>query len=98
MKNIGYLQAHSIIRPKTAMWHATHRRRSWAHVHSNLRYVNPTPMVSDSLQNYTGEAAPAFQFLYIVPTTWDETHVLGANSASIPQLFAATVRSRIWAA
>ena len=42
-------------------------------------YENPIPMVSDSPQNYTGEAAPAFQFLKDVPTTWDETHVLNGE-------------------
>lgn len=42
-------------------------------------YENPVPMVSDSPQNYAGEAAPAFQFLKDVPTTWDETHVLGGE-------------------
>ncbi len=39
-------------------------------------YENPIPMVSDSPQNYDGEAAPAFQFLKDVPTTWDETHAV----------------------
>ena len=42
-------------------------------------YENPIPMVSDSPQNYTGEAAAAFQFLKDVPTTWDETHVIGGE-------------------
>jgi alpha-glucosidase len=42
-------------------------------------YENPVPMVSDSPQNYEGEAAPAFQFLKDVPTTWDETHVVGGE-------------------
>ncbi|CAN5462456.1 glycoside hydrolase family 97 protein [soil metagenome] len=42
-------------------------------------YENPVPMVSDSPQNYEGEAAPAFQFLKDVPTTWDEIHVLGGE-------------------
>lgn len=40
-------------------------------------YENPVPMVSDSPQNYKGQAA--FQFLKDVPTTWDETHVLGGT-------------------
>ena len=42
-------------------------------------YENPVPMVSDSPQNYAGEAAAAFQFLKDVPTTWDETHVVGGE-------------------
>ncbi len=42
-------------------------------------YENPVPMVSDSPQNYEGEAAPAFQFLKDVPTTWDETHVVAGD-------------------
>jgi len=43
-------------------------------------YENPVPMVSDSPQNYTGEAAAAFQFLKDVPTTWDETRVVGGSA------------------
>jgi len=42
-------------------------------------YENPVPMVSDSPQNYEGEAAAAFQFLKDVPTTWDETHVVSGD-------------------
>jgi alpha-glucosidase len=42
-------------------------------------YENAVPMVSDSPQNYAGDAAPAFQFLKDVPTTWDETHVIGGD-------------------
>jgi len=42
-------------------------------------YENPIPMVSDSPQNYAGEATAAFQFLRDVPTTWDETHVIGGD-------------------
>jgi len=42
-------------------------------------YENPVPMVSDSPQNYEGEAAAAFQFLKDVPTTWDETRVVGGE-------------------
>ncbi len=42
-------------------------------------YENPVPMVSDSPQQYDGEAAQAFQFLKDVPTTWDETHVVGGE-------------------
>jgi len=37
-------------------------------------FENPVPMVSDSPQNYKGQAA--FQFIKDVPTTWDETRVL----------------------
>jgi alpha-glucosidase len=42
-------------------------------------YENPVPMVSDSPQNYKGDAEGAFQFLKDVPTTWDETHVVGGE-------------------
>jgi alpha-glucosidase len=42
-------------------------------------YENPVPMVSDSPQNYKGEAVGAYQFLKDVPTTWDETHVVGGE-------------------
>jgi alpha-glucosidase len=37
-------------------------------------FESPVPMVSDSPQNYKGQAA--FQFIKEVPTTWDETRVL----------------------
>lgn len=40
-------------------------------------YETPIPMVSDSPQNYKGQAA--LQFIKEVPTTWDETHVLNGS-------------------
>ncbi|HEY8998562.1 MAG TPA: glycoside hydrolase family 97 catalytic domain-containing protein, partial [Edaphobacter sp.] len=43
-------------------------------------YENPIPMVSDTPQHYEGEAETAFQFLKVVPTTWDETHVIGGEA------------------
>ena len=42
-------------------------------------YENPVPMVSDSPRRYEGEASPSFQFLKDVPTTWDETRVVGGE-------------------
>jgi len=40
-------------------------------------YENPLPMVCDTPDSYTGQ--PGFDFLRKVPTTWDETRVLGGQ-------------------
>jgi alpha-glucosidase len=50
------------------------------HLAMYVVYENPMPMVSDAPSAY--EHQPGFDFIRIVPTTWDETRVLHAKTGA----------------
>ena len=55
-------------------------------------FDNPAPMVADYAT--TCEGQPEFDFLTIVPTWWDETHVLSGQVGEL--LITARRRGAIW--